>query len=374
MIELKITHYAVGQGLCVVVSCTYPGGKCLAILDMGTTYPIDSKTAQSIEDINAEIRNNNNSVQCVLISHLDSDHFNLFEKLTDLNVLEKVIVGGTENGLQIVDESKYSLIDALFPNLISRESVDMVWINKYYTMQFCNPYFSILGQNPLSYVLNLTGDIKFCLNVLAYRADLYPTMTLFNTSRSSLINSGSTIALITLLTNWNKPICSYLFTGDATNMTLNCLNEQNFRFDNEYKAVLIPHHGSMKNIYDTAINRNILDVFLACYQPNAAFVSAKCLALNHGRRGWVHPHYNIIQKYRSIADNSGISHMVTSFSYDRYLKCHMDAYSEQVHSTHWSHSSCYPSFVATNIQLSFRVTPEGCEQNISSIGENDLVR
>lgn len=373
MIELKITHYAVGQGLCVVVSCTYPNGKCLVILDMGTTYPIDSKTAQSIEDINAEIRNNNNSVQCVLISHLDSDHFNLFEKLTDLKILGKVIVGGTENGLQIDDESKSNLINRLFPNLSNWEYVDIDWINQYYTMQYYNPYFSIPEQNPLSYVLNLTGDIQFCLNVLAYRADLYPT-TLFNTSRSFLINSGSTIALITLLNYPGRPICSYLFTGDATNMTLNCLKEQNFIFGNEYKAILIPHHGSMKNIYDTAINQYILDAFLACYQPNAAFVSAKCLALNYGRRGWLHPHYNIIQKYRSIADNSGISHMVTSFSYNYFLRYHLDAYSEQVYSTHWSHPLFYPYFIANNIQLSFRVTPEGCEQYISSIGENDFVR
>lgn len=45
--ELKITHFAVGQGLCVLVDFRYLLGyeqkRFLGILDMGTTFPLDNK-------------------------------------------------------------------------------------------------------------------------------------------------------------------------------------------------------------------------------------------------------------------------------------------------------------------------------------------
>ena len=367
MIELTITHYAVGQGLCVVVNCTYPGGKCLAILDMGTTYPIDSETDLSIEDINAEIKNNDNRVQCVLISHLDRDHCNLFEKLTELHDLEKVIVGGTAKDLKITDYSKDSLINGLFPFLKNRSDVNLCWYDENFVMTLRNPYFSILneGNNP-SYVLNLPGGIRFCINVLVYRADLYQTMTFLNKSYDYLINSGSTIALITLLTSYGAPKYSYLFTGDATNMTLNCLNEQKFKFESEYKAILIPHHGSQKNIYDTGENQKILDAFLERYHPNVACVSAKCLAVTQGRNGWVHPHHEIIQKYKNLTDDDiWHLHMVTSFSYDKSLNVHYDTCSKNVYQTYWIDEGKYPDFSARNVQLSFRMhDAKHCEKDI----------
>ena len=270
--------------------------------------------------------------------------------MTELLSIEKVVVGGTDSNITgIIEEMKNALFDECFPYCINREDAIVYWRVNEYVMNFQNPYFSIIDETDTSnYKITTTEGASLHINLLVYRADIYETQSRVG---SYLINSGSSIVLVTLLNNYGGPISSYLFTGDATSLTLNILNQQNYYFMKEPKAILIPHHGAVKKIYETNEEKQILNAFLNKYQPYVAIVSAKCLALQN-RKGWLHPHYTIIQRYLECPlSNFSYPHMVTSFSQSDTLQWHLDAYLPMIHTTYWSHQLFHPAFQAFDIQL-----------------------
>lgn len=310
-----------GQGLCVFIDLNYQyateNKRFLAILDMGSTSPYDTKTTDSIKTIDEEINNNNKTVNYIHISHYDNDHYGLFCQLKNLSKIERLCIGGVNKDFSFTKADQDEMIKKIFPlNIIVN---DRYFKNYAYVIPYLNVYFNLENEynHTPSVTIPIDDNITFVMNPLAYRADLYSMPSLFGKGSDSsfLINSGSSIILVSLVENESVPICSYLFTGDATWHTLYCLNTLIIHFGKETKCILIPHHGAYKNLYETPQEQKILNEFLNKYNPNIAFVSAKCMELYSNKKGWLHPHHLIIKRYLECELNDTVlPQHITSFS------------------------------------------------------------
>lgn len=294
--EMAITHFAVGQGLCVMIELKYIAKEnyednYLALIDMGAT-PIIPQAHIGVEKVNSKIDSNGGILDYVHISHLDSDHYNLFKELKDLTHVKTLIIGG-------VNKSNPVIINDIFNN-ISIENfcqINELYLGKPYTREDV-----IMDVN-----IDIGDNLYFRINTLIYRADCFDEC-ITETDESILINIGSSIILVSVVEkkgHTKTPLHSYLFTGDSTMHTLTIFNNQKYKFQNETKRLLIPHHGTKKNM-----DWGILESFLKYYPANVAYVSAAC----PGFKGWSHPNKEVIDFYTEKGKlKSCDSHYITSF-------------------------------------------------------------
>lgn len=292
--DLKITHFSVGQGLCVLIHLQRDvPNTFLGLLDMGTLSNQRIYAADAITSIQSVINSNSGVLDYVHISHLDSDHYNLFKKLS-ITSIKKLVIGG--NNTKVSVGSIFSQGCRL---------VKTYKLNTYTKFPAQNPYMR--STRDLDTEVDLENNIFFRINTLIYRADL---VQLIDNNSSLKINTGSSIVLVSVVHDDGttiEPGISYLFTGDSTCYTLAQFNKENYQFNTglDDRIVLIPHHGTERNMIE---DNTHLQSFLEQYSPLTAVVSAKCMR----KQGWAHPAKAIIDIYSDIVHENE-DHLFTSF-------------------------------------------------------------
>ena len=304
--ELKITHFAVGQGLCVVVTLRNDIGELfyLGILDMGSSNGI-TYAHTTINSLTTLIKENHGKINYVLVSHQDKDHYNLFESLATkyksfnpenpIIMIEKLLLGFSPvpNG---------GPAKAIFERLYNIKPEFVYYINKDMLSRINrNPYvFQEWSEVQIDEDIDLNGNFIFqihCLLAGAFYENDFST------------NTGSIIVLITILNNNGGSAAeySYLFTGDATANTFERLNKIKYVFNKKNsRSILIPHHGSYPSMNS---NISALTTFLENYAPNSAFVSAKAT------NSQFHPRSEIMNLFYSKITRTTTEHNITSVSY-----------------------------------------------------------
>lgn len=291
--RLEITHFSVGQGLCVLIQLRSDSGVFLGLLDMGTLSNADIYANEAIESIQNVLDNNDKILNYVHISHLDSDHYNLFKKLSIVRI-KKLIIGGNRQNVTT---------NMIFPTVSQIDKIYRTNQNECFPGQ--DPYMT--SSRDLDTEVNLGNNFFFRINTLIYRADVVQSIA---NNPSLKINTGSSIVLVSVVYDNRTrivPGISYLFTGDSTCYTLAQFNELEYQLKEQGDRIIqVPHHGTERNMIE---NSTFLESFLRKYSPTTAVVSAKCLR----RRGWVHPAKSIMDIYHSTVARDDESHLFTSF-------------------------------------------------------------
>ena len=299
--KLKITHFAVGQGLCVAVTLRKDNIlNFLGILDMGSDSGVIF-AAKEVELIKALVDERKRKIDYVLVSHQDTDHYNLFETL-GAKYEQKIEIGKLLLGFHPHNECQASPAEAIF--------------SKHYTFGSCyrisrqmlqrtskDPY----DTHPWSEI-----GLDIDINMPLHGNEMFQIHCLLggSTERDST-NEASVIALVSIYNATTKtPKYSYLFTGDATSFTLEKFNAIQYVFpENQgHKAVLIPHHGSYSTMLSKSKDLSDLETLLHIYDPTSAYVSARNLSLKH-------PSKEILSLFELKVDSTIFEHEITSIGY-----------------------------------------------------------
>ena len=275
----KITfgHLAVGQGLAAFTDLSYGDqGRFLALMDLGSSAGGKDFYQDSLNQIINAVYKNNHTLNYVHISHLDADHYNLFPHL-GAQYLERygkriTIARFGIGGAGLMDPQQIQ-------NFIAENFGCFQLPDFYYTdngqgfYRTGNPYTPfVMDQFVKDWDVSIEIEpmIDFRINILFYRACFFDDVfDRLSNNHGAFINTGSTMILISIVRVLNpqnrshvKPIVSYLFTGDATIDTLKCfLDVGQFQFQDEPKALLIPHHGTKLHIADNPDTNNA-DTFI----------------------------------------------------------------------------------------------------------------
>ena len=375
--DLDITTLCVGQGLSVLIELKYQGGSFVGLLDCGTAQKSKTNYKAAITKIKNAIINNGNKLNYLHISHFDKDHYNLLEILSQefgrKIPLDKVVFGSVADDCSEIREkvetykrtiSEYFEIDQ--KNIYSLK----FWYGLRRQGTYGDPSLEVVQK--ISYIINdLEGGYAFKIVPLIFHAQL------INRIMSGLsedcpvgkgvpINAGSTILLITLVKDADIPQASYIFTGDAIAYTYRILNAQeNLKFGNEKKMLLISHHGAIRKIAETRKDIKSLDDLLTKIQPTAAVVSAQ------SNGNWEHPNSQVIaqyKKFRSIEQTDG--HKFTSlYKQDQTMWVQSYNMEKRIYQT------CYIDNLTDQKSECSQIIPDWKRQHIIMHikGENDSV-
>ncbi|MCL2260386.1 MAG: hypothetical protein FWC15_03420 [Fibromonadales bacterium] len=299
----------------------------LAIVDLGTSSHGDKAKSSVISYLHPLLLYKKGVIDWVYISHLDDDHYNLFQSLSEFYqqqytskiTISNLVIGGERRDSHTSGIGKHGL---MLTTLISWGYLvtNSLFIPTCHKHEGSNPYIPPQPQPSLPSIsfTHLLDDHHFLQgNVLIQQAQINPPSWMGTLSDSVFVNTGSTILLLSVVNRSVGPLYSAMLTGDATNWTirrllnLDELSDPNatppisypYNFGLEVKYITIPHHGSFTTMADGHPPGFYSLRHLICnnYKPNVATASAQ-MKHNHPCESTFNVFRDNIVKYACLPD------------------------------------------------------------------------
>ncbi|MDR3000467.1 MAG: hypothetical protein LBU89_04295 [Fibromonadaceae bacterium] len=221
----------------------------------------------------------------VNISHVHKDHYNKIGTLADFFVntfqiklhIDRLIISGASNAKIAEVINKYE-----------REQHSTAYHLTGFRMPGAYPY-TANGNSLFPVIIGLNSYVQCRIHNLMHQAQY-----IGECPKIYHVNTGSTMLLLSVMRQTplgEKPAFTCLFTGDATEHTLQRFTDPLYKFDAETKYVTIPHHGSETTIQIYNKNFTTLARFLDNYPPHIASASANKEAT------YYHPQQSVLNEF-----------------------------------------------------------------------------
>ncbi|MCE8005943.1 MBL fold metallo-hydrolase [Aestuariivita sp.] len=298
--EISFHVLDVGQGACNYVEIRDTTGAVThnMLIDLGTNSQFAIATA-NVQWLIGKIEANNNYLDLLLLTHGDTDHYNLVSRLLpafgepDHDKIGLVRYGGPRwrygRGALITTLTAYTAdIGGFAPCQSSFDPNTEAWA-------------------PIWPAVPVDGEPRLQL-ILADTPHPHDPSSMYETPRRTMnaeaINSKSVVTALQWDDYW------ILATGDATSTTLAAINEHfELAHTDDYPTTFmltLPHHGSRKTTYDLKRANDLPDFdarwavsdFLDLFKPITISISA-------GEKRHHHPSLYMIRQFADALTNDG---------------------------------------------------------------------